>query len=140
MPATFTETPSPSRPRSYDVKTTDESHLVRNRRLLVPAKEEPIRQTASSTNVPDHRSSISERPRRVTNKPKRLIESISSIVFRFACRVNSIRGRCYITACAIPCRNILFHHVAVVTSPFCTLFPCHLYHNGHSVLIYSVCH
>ena len=76
MPATVTETPSPSRPRSYDVETTDGSHLVRNRRFLVPAKEEPIRQTASSPNVPDHRSSISERPRRVINKPKRLIESI----------------------------------------------------------------
>ena len=74
IPATVTETPPPSRPRSYE--TTDGSHLVRNRRFLVPAKEEPIQQTASSPNVPDYRSSVSERPRRVIKKPKRPIERI----------------------------------------------------------------
>ena len=47
---------------------------------------------------------------------------------------------CYITACTIPYCNIFFHHVPLVTSSFCTLFPFHLYHNGHSVLIDSVCH
>ena len=76
MQATVTETPSPSRLRSYDVETTDGFHLVRNRCFLVPAREEPIRQTAGSPNVPDHRSSTSKRPRYVINKPNRLIESI----------------------------------------------------------------
>ena len=50
---------------------------------------------------------------------------------------------CYITACKISYRNVLFHHVPVVTGSFCTLFPYHPYHNvhnGHSVLIYLVCH
>ena len=75
MPATITKTPTASQPRSYSVETLDGTHLVRNRRFISPV-DQPSQATVRTPNVPVDRSSVDERPRRVINKPKRLIETI----------------------------------------------------------------
>ena len=69
---TIAKTPLASQPRSYEVETTNGARLVRNRRFI--AKAEQSTQLTAST--PDVANDYSRRPKRVINKPKRLIETI----------------------------------------------------------------
>ena len=75
---TIVKTPLASQPRSYEVKTTNGARLVRNRCFIAKA-EQSTQLTANTPDVVNDYSSISERPKRVINKPKRLIETIQSI-------------------------------------------------------------
>ena len=72
---TISKTPLASQPRSYEVETTNGARLVRNRRFIAKA-EQSTQLTASTPDVANDYSSISGRPKRVINKPKRLIETI----------------------------------------------------------------